>query len=75
MSLAKKYGIPEAIVTNMYKNGDLPQGVINRHQIYDFFKLTKELGQTHSEAVKITADKFEVSTSHVYDVIKKMLDG
>jgi hypothetical protein len=75
MSLAKKYGISEAIITNMYRNGDLPQGVINRYKIYDFFRSTKESGQSHSEAVKLTADQFDVTTSYVYEVIKKMVDG
>jgi len=71
MSLAKKYGIPEACVKNMVQDGVIPWGVIRQEEMNSFYKSKRESGVEKHEAVKLTSEEFNVSKTYIYRLIQQ----
>lgn len=72
MSLAKKYGIPEASIKSMVKDGVIPWGVIRQEEFVSFYKRKVDDGTEKYEAVKLTAEEFNVSKTYIYRLIQQL---
>jgi hypothetical protein len=72
MSLAKKYGIPEASIKSMVKDGVIPWGVIRQEQFVTFYKNKVDAGVEKHEAVKLTSEEFNVSKTYIYRLIQQL---
>lgn len=70
MSLAKKYGIPEASIKCMVQDGVIPWGVIRQNQMRDFYNTKLNEVEKH-EAVKLTSEEFNVSKTYIYRLIQQ----
>ena len=72
MSLAKKYGIPEACIKSMVHDGVIPWGVIRQEAFISFYKAKVDEGIEKYEAVKLTAEAFNVSKTYIYRLIQQL---
>jgi hypothetical protein len=71
MSLAKKYGIPEASIKCMVKDGVIPWGVVRQEEFISYYKSKLESGVEKHEAVKLTSEEFNVSKTYIYRLIQQ----
>jgi hypothetical protein len=72
MSLADKYKIPESSIKAMVKDGVIPWGVVRQEQFVTFYKKTVDSGIEKYEAVKLTAEEFNVSKQYIYRIIQQL---
>ena len=71
MSLAKKYGVTEAAIKGMIKDGIIPWGAIRQDAMNTFYKNKIESGVDKNEAVKLTSEEFNVSKTYIYRLIQQ----
>ena len=72
MRLAKKYGIPESAITAMVRDGKIPWGVVRQEAFVSFYKAKVDEGIEKYEAVKLTAEAFNVSKTYIYRLIQQL---
>lgn len=71
MNWVDEFGIPQSTITNLVRKGIIASGVINKYQMYAFYKSKLESGVVNAEAVKLTSEQFEVSKTYVYKIIQQ----
>lgn len=71
MKLSEKYGITEASIKAMVKDGILPCSIIKCQEIMTFYDDQIKSGVPKYEAVKIASDMAEVSIQYVYRIINR----
>ena len=71
MSLAKKYGIPENVVRQLYNDGWLVAKANPHQYIYDYYLKSLAAGKDKTEAIYEAAELARVSERTVYNVIKE----
>lgn len=71
MSLDKKYGVSEACIKAMVKDGIIPWGVIRQEQMRSCYKSKIDSGIEKHEAVKLTSEEFNVSKTYIYRLIQQ----
>lgn len=71
MSLAKKYGIPENIVRQLYDDGWLVSKANPHEYIYKYYIEARNSGLSNTDAVSVAAEKGRVCERLVYKVINE----
>ena len=71
MSLAKKYGIPENVVKQLYDDGWLVSKANPHQYIYNYYQESRAAGKSKTEAIFEAAEKARVSERTVYNTLKE----
>lgn len=71
MSLKDEFNIPKPTWDAMVRRGVISCSVVKQEEILSRFKIIKDSGTEHTEAVKKTAFDFSVSEEWVYRIIKR----